>query len=311
VRVVFMGTPQFAVPSLLALADIAEVVGVFCRPDAVSGRGKSARPSPVKLAAEGIGTPVFQPRTLRDEAVLLELRDLSPDLIVVAAYGLILPRDVLEVAPLGAVNVHASLLPRWRGAAPIQRAILAGDPETGVSIMRMEEGLDTGPYCLQVATPIADSDAVELTERMAHLGAEALIQALPGIAGESATWTPQDETRATYADKISKSDVAIAPSLSAVTALRHIRASLPAAPCRIHIAERTVTLTAAMPVDPHDTAPARAASVSPSKSGILLGFSDGTLLVQRLKPEGKAEMSAADWARGVRNIDGSTWGSVL
>jgi methionyl-tRNA formyltransferase len=310
VRVVFMGTPEFAVPSLLALDDAAEVVGVFCRPDSVSGRGKGTRPGPVKLAAHGIGSQVFQPRTLRDDAALATLLALQPDLIVVAAYGLILPLPVLEAAPLGAINVHASLLPRWRGAAPIQRAILAGDSVTGVSIMRMEEGLDTGPYCLQASTPVGTAGAVELTERLALLGADALVQALPGIVGGFATWTSQDVSLATYADKIGKSDVAIDPSLPAATALRRIRASAPAAPCRIRVTDRSVTLTAASSaaLDNPDLPPAGA--VVADKTGILLGLSDGAVLVRRLKPEGKSEMTAADWARGVRDLDCSTWGGV-
>ncbi len=257
-----------------------------------------------------MGCPVFQPRTLRDDSELRALAALKPDLIVVAAYGLILPRMVLESAPLGAINVHASLLPRWRGAAPIQRAILAGDPVTGVSIMRMEEGLDTGPYCLQASTPVGSAGAVELTERLALLGADTLVQALPAIVGGFATWTPQDETLATYANKIAKSDVAIDPHFTTETALRHIRASGPAAPCRVRLADRAVTLTAATAAEPDNPEPCAAATVRGAKTGILLGFSDGCLLVRRLKPEGKSEMAAADWARGVRELDGSTWGGL-
>lgn len=308
VRIVFMGTPDFAVPTLLALAQTSQVVGVFTRPDAVSGRGGSVRPSPVKIAAEQLELRVMQPSTLRDESAVTAVRELDPELLVVAAYGLILPRAVLETAPLGAVNVHASLLPRWRGAAPIQRAILAGDTSVGVSIMRMEEGLDTGPYCLQVATPAGDADARQLTERLARMGADALTEALPAIVSGSAAWTPQDDSRATYADKVTKADVAIGPELVAQEALRHVRASLPAAPCRVTIAGRNVTVVAAGVVAPNTPGTPPQGEVAASGAGVLLGTIDGALLVHRLKPDGKAEMQASDWLRGVRDLDGATWG---
>lgn len=306
-RVVFMGTPEFAVPSLLALAEATEVVGVFCRPDAVSGRGRSTRPSPVKVAVEQLGLAVFQPTTLRDESALKSLVDLAPDLLVVAAYGLILPRAVLDAAPLGAVNVHASLLPRWRGAAPIQRAILAGDAQVGVSIMRMEEGLDTGPYCLQVATPTEDAGAVELTARLADLGATALSQSLPAIADGSAVWTTQDEALVTYADKIAKNDVAIGPELPAEQASRHVRASVGSSPCRVAIAGHSVTLVSVQVVDPLGSGSPSPGAVACTRDGVVLGTSDGALLVERLKPDGKGEMAAVDWSRGVRALENAVW----
>lgn len=306
-RVVFMGTPEFAVPSLLALAGATEVVGVFCRPDAVSGRGTSMRPSPVKVTAEQLGLPVFQPSTLREESALKVLAELEPDILIVAAYGLILPRAVLEAARLGAVNVHASLLPRWRGAAPIQRAILAGDAETGISIMRMEEGLDTGPHCLQVAIAIGAADAIELTSRLSHIGADALIEALPAIADSSASWTLQDEALVTYAEKISKADVAVGPELSIEQASRRIRASVPGAPCRVEIAGRSVTLVSARVTDMLAEAALPPGSVACATAGVLIGLVDGALLVERLKPDGRAEMAAADWSRGVRGLEGAKW----
>lgn len=307
VRVVFMGTPEFAVPTLAALSDSCEVVGVFTRPDAASGRGRSARPSPVKLAAEQLGLTVLQPTTLRDEAVVRTLAGLEPELIVVAAYGMILPRAVLDAAVLGAVNVHASLLPRWRGAAPIQRAILAGDTEVGVSIMQMEEGLDTGPYCLQRATDVGDADARELTERLARIGADALTEVLPAIVARRAQWTEQDDLLATYADKVSKTDVAIDPDLPAEQALRHVRASLPAAPCRVSIADRTLTLVSASLSDPHEAAAVSRGGVALGARGVVLGTALGALCVERLKPDGKPEMPALDWARGVRDLAGAAW----
>ena len=310
-RVVFMGTPQFAVPSLEALAGVSDVVGVFTRRDSVSGRGRSFRPSPVKCAATELGLPVFQPHTLRDPEAHAMLASLAPDLMVVAAYGLLLPPEVLEVAGLGAVNVHASLLPRWRGAAPIQRAILARDRRIGVSIMRMEVGLDTGPYCLQLATDVGQANAEQLTSRLAGLGAAALIEALPSIAGGSAVWTPQDEALVTYAEKISKEDVAIAPGVLVADAILRVRASSAAAPCRVIIANRTVTVLGAEPSDQAvDGAPIRGTAAATTR-GVLLGMADGGLLVTRLRPDGKGEMAASDWARGVRDIAGATWGRSL
>ena len=203
-RVVFMGTPQFAVPSLERLAQAHDVVAVYTRPDAVSGRGGDPRPAAVKASAVRLGIPVRQPSTLRDSEVVRELERSEADVICVAAYGLILPEPVLEVARLGAINVHASLLPRWRGAAPIQRAILAGDAEVGVSIMRMEAGLDTGPYCLQQSVVSDAKSAIELTAELADLGAGLLISALPAIADGTVTWIDQAENEATYAEKITK-----------------------------------------------------------------------------------------------------------
>lgn len=304
-RVVFMGTPSFAVPSLRLLAQHHEVVAVYSRPDSVSGRGGATRPSSVSSVAVELGIPVHCPLTLRDADTVQELRELRADVIVVAAYGLILPLDVLTAAPLGAVNVHASLLPRWRGAAPIQRAILSGDERAGVSIMRMEEGLDTGPYCLQDSVDVGPATADELTERLAQLGADALIEALPRIASGEATWIVQDESTVTYAEKIRKSDVAVDPCLTAVDIVRRVRASSSAAPSRTSIAERPVTLTH-VEVDAHDDT-LEPGAVAITRDALVLGATDGPVLVARLKPDGKSEMDATAWARGVRDISGSTW----
>ena len=177
-RVVYMGTPDFSATILEELAAHHEVTAVYTRPDAVRGRGKKLVPSPVKELAERLGLPVLTPRTLRDEAVQAELASFEPEAICVAAYGALLPREVLELPPHGCLNVHGSLLPRWRGAAPIERAILAGDPETGVSIMEMEEGLDTGPYCVQRSIPIAGLRSPVLSDVRAVLGVRALLTAL-------------------------------------------------------------------------------------------------------------------------------------
>jgi methionyl-tRNA formyltransferase len=303
-----MGTPEFAVPSLAQLHREHQVVAVYVRPDAVSGRGGSKRFAPVKLAAESLGLTVLQPATLRDPETVDALAALGADVICVAAYGLILPVGVLSAATHGAINVHASLLPRWRGAAPIQRAILAGDAEAGVSIMRMEEGLDTGPYCLQWAVAIGRKSAAELTDELAHLGAELLVAALPHIEDGTAVWTPQKEADVTYAEKVSKSDVTPDPSLSACQNLLRIQASSPAAPARIVLGGKGVTLLRACSAAPE--AGVSAGSLSLGPEGILLGADSGAVLVSRLKPDGKGEMDATAWARGARLTSDAVWGSA-
>jgi methionyl-tRNA formyltransferase len=207
-RIVFAGTPEFAVPPLRGLLGTShEICGVYTQPDRPAGRGRKLTPSPVKLIAQEAGLPVFQPETLKDEATQAELRALNPDLMVVVAYGLLLPRAVIDTPPLGCINIHASLLPRWRGAAPIQRSILAGDAETGVTIMYIEPRLDAGPMLLKKSCPIGPDDtAGDLHDRLARIGAEALLEALPPIAAGTAQPELQDESLVTHAAKISKDD---------------------------------------------------------------------------------------------------------
>lgn len=310
-RVVFMGTPEFGVATLCALARAHEVVGVFTRPDAISGRGRIAVPSPVKAAAVDLGVPVFEPSSFRDSGSALRVGALGADVVIVAAYGLILPRDVLTAAPLGAINVHASLLPRWRGAAPIQRAILAGDDISGVSIMRMEEGLDTGPYCAQALLPLGTLTAPEATAALAHLGAETLINVMPVVANSSAVWTEQDDSLATYADKVTKADVAIGPDMDADTIVRRVRASMPAAPTRAVIAGKSLTVLNARTDDALlAQAPLAAGTITSTHGAVLLGTTRGVVEVLRVKPDGKAEMDANSWARGVRTLDSASWGAA-
>uniref|UniRef100_UPI0003650DBB methionyl-tRNA formyltransferase n=1 Tax=Xanthomonas sp. SHU 199 TaxID=1591174 RepID=UPI0003650DBB len=200
-KLVFAGTPDFAVPSLRAAAQRHEVVAVYTQPDRPAGRGRGLTPSPVKLEAVARGIPVLQPQTLRSPETLQALRALQPDLIVVVAYGLILPKAVLAIPTHGCWNVHASLLPRWRGAAPIQRAIEAGDSETGVCLMQMEAGLDTGPVLLSQRTPIgADETGGQLHDRLAALGAQVLADGLGLLrAGLRPVPQPQPEAGVTYA----------------------------------------------------------------------------------------------------------------
>jgi methionyl-tRNA formyltransferase len=187
-RVVFMGTPDFAVPSLRALAAAHDVLAVYTAPDRPAGRGLHLQPSAVKVAADAMGLDVAQPESFKDVAAVESLTALHPDVLCVAAYGLILPRAALDAPRLGSLNVHASLLPRWRGAAPIERAILAGDDLAGVSIMLMEEGLDTGPFALQVAVPVLEAVAAELRSALAQAGARALLAVLDEMTTGVVSW---------------------------------------------------------------------------------------------------------------------------
>ena len=224
-RIVFMGTPPFAVPSLTALVRAGhDVVAAYCQPPRPAGRGKGERKTAVHLTAEALGIPVRTPKTLRDADAEAEFAALAPDLAVVAAYGQILPRAILEIPKGGCVNVHASLLPRWRGAAPIQRAILAGDDVTGVTIMKMDEGLDTGPMMLKRELPMGSKNGLQLMEELAHLGADALIEWIdkPGPA------TPQPDEGITYAPKVTKAETRIDWSKPAADVVRQVRAFGPA-----------------------------------------------------------------------------------
>jgi methionyl-tRNA formyltransferase len=225
-RVVFMGTPAFSVPALRALAAVHEVACVYTQPPRPAGRGKKDRPSAVQAEAEALGLPVRHPVSLRSAEVQAAFAALAPDVVVVVAYGLILPRAVLDVPKEGCLNIHASLLPRWRGAAPIHRAVMAGDPETGVCIMRMEEGLDTGPVLLRAATPIgAEETTLDLHDRLATMGAGMIVAALDGLGARVAE--PQSEQGITYAAKIAKDEARIDWARPAVEVDRTIRALSP------------------------------------------------------------------------------------
>jgi methionyl-tRNA formyltransferase len=302
-RLVFMGTPEFAAVVLDSCLGAHDVVAVYTRADAISGRGRTLRPSPVKELATTRGIPVRQPPTLRDVDEQAVLAKLSPDVIVVAAYGLILPREVLHLPPYGCANVHASLLPRWRGAAPVQRAILAGDGKTGVSIMRMEEGLDTGPYDTVIEVPVDDLTTEALTEVLAEAGAIALLRTLDRIERGEVQWIEQDDAEATYADKVTRADVALRPSDSVDVALRKVRASTSQAASRLEVDARPVTVLEAR----RSGSQLAPGSVTLAHGGLELGVGNGAILVTRLKPDGRSEMDAAAWARGARLSDSPGW----
>lgn len=207
-RIVFAGTPDFAVPPLKALIESGhEIIAAYSQPDRPQGRGRKVIPTPVKSVAQAAGIQVFQPGSFKEPGAIDTLRSLSPDLMVVVAYGLILPKDVIDIPAKGCINIHASLLPRWRGAAPIQRAILEGDPETGVTIMYIEPKLDAGAMILKASTAIGPNEvASELHDRLSILGAETLLKALPAIDIGTIQAEVQDETKVTYAAKITKEE---------------------------------------------------------------------------------------------------------
>jgi methionyl-tRNA formyltransferase len=302
VRIVFMGTPSFAVPSLQSVAARHEVTLVLTRPDAASGRGAAVRPSPVKQAALELDLPVAEPTSLRGDAEEL-IRSHGPDVICVAAFGMLLPPAVLALPKFGCMNVHASLLPRYRGAAPVQRAILDGATETGVSIMRMEEGLDTGPYALQRRIAIDGKYAADVEDELARVGAEALVTVLDQIGTRDVAWVSQDESLATYAAKVTKDDLALLPELTVAEAFARVRAATRRAPARACVGDRELTVVRATPV------PARsdAGGVCLYEGRPVLGFADGALALEVVRPAGKADMPAAEWARGARLSADTCW----
>jgi len=228
-RVVFMGTPDFAVPTLAEIVGQGhEVVAVYTREPAAAGRGMELKPSPVHQMAERFGLPVFTPKTLRTEEAAETFRSLDADVAVVVAYGMILPKAILEAPQLGCLNLHASLLPRWRGAAPIQRAIMAGDHETGVAVMKMEEGLDTGPVAMVEKMAISlDMNAGELHDRLMVLGADLMVRALAALSRGGLSFTPQPEEGVTYAHKLKNEDARIDWSKPAQAVHDHIRGLSP------------------------------------------------------------------------------------
>ena len=296
-RIVFFGTPEFAVASLRALQrERFTVAGVVTQPDKPQGRSRSTLvPPPVKTAALEAGLPVLQPARPVGDLFLASLKRLEPDLGVVIAYGHILRREVLDTPPRGMINVHASLLPRFRGAAPIQHALLAGDRETGISIMRMEEGLDSGPVLHRLATPIRDGEtAGTLTARLAELGANALVEALSLLTAGSVKPQPQDESRATYAPKISRESARLDWSRDASLLERQVRAFDPVPGAWTTLDGAPVKLFGALP------------AVGSGEPGVVLAASDrlviaagsGAIAVREAQPAGRNRITVEEWVRG-------------
>ncbi len=301
VRVVFMGTPEFAVAPLERLvADGYDVAAVFTQPDRAAGRGRSLAAPPVKLAALQLGLSVEQPESLKGGRAAARIADLAPDVIVVAAYGLWVPRAVLGIPGLGCVNIHPSLLPAYRGVSPVQAAILSGDAFTGVSIMLLDEGWDTGPVFGQAQIPVGDRDTGgSLTGKLSLVGSQLLLDLLPRVARKEITPTPQDESLASYCGAIRKEAGEIDWSLPAADTARRVRAYNPWPACRtrwhgrlLRILEVTRTREA---VD--GEAGTVVASCHPAAGfGVVTG--DGVLGVLKVQAEGKRPMSAADFLRG-------------
>ena len=296
-RILFAGTPDFALASLRAMCDAnLRPMKVLTQPDRPAGRGKKLKASPVKTFAESMDLPVWQPATLKDPDVVETLAKLEPDLLVVAAYGLILPQAVLDVPVRGCLNVHASLLPRWRGAAPIQQSILAGDTETGVCLMRMEAGLDTGPVYASAATPIAEEEtAGELHDRLAQMGGELLVEHLDAVLAGTLEPVVQDEAQATYAGKIRKEDAAIDWRQPATTIARQVRAFNPVPGASFGHAGETLKCFRATAID---AAEGHAGVVRDAgKDGIDVTCGEGTLRMLELQRPGRRRVSAGELAQ--------------
>jgi methionyl-tRNA formyltransferase len=309
VRVVFMGSPAFAVPSLEALVRAGyDIVGVVTQPDRPAGRGAAVKAPGVKVAALDLYLPVLQPEKLRDEAVQAQLRALAPDVVVVAAYGKILPKAVLELPSRGSLNVHGSLLPRWRGASPVAAAIRAGDPMTGVSIMEMVVKMDAGPVVLRRSIPIRPDDTTGALEpRIATLGAEALIEALPGWYDRELTPEAQDEGLATYCQLLTKEDGHLSREMTALEAERAVRAYNPWPGAHVLYQGGRLAIYRARP---HPPAPSDLAGEGEQPPGTLsvvnrqpaIAFKGGLLVLEEVQRQGGKRLTGRDFLNGLRGI---------
>ena len=296
-RIIFAGTPDFAAEALEALIDTShEIVAVYTQPDRPAGRGRKLKPGPVKRLALEHQLPVLQPASLRAAETIEELRAFDADVMVVAAYGLLLPPDVLQIPRYGCLNIHASLLPRWRGAAPIQRAILAGDTQSGITVMQMDAGLDTGAMLLKKSCPITQEDtSASLHDRLAALGAQAIVEALNQLSDLKAL--PQDESQATYASKLSKTEALIDWHSSAEDLARRVRAfnSWPVAQTNVN--GQTLRIWAAHPLA-EQIEDAAGTVIRSEKQGIDVACGSGVLRITRLQPAGSKPMDAAAFLNG-------------
>jgi len=294
-NIIFAGTPDFAARHLQALIDSEHnIIGVYSQPDRPAGRGKKLQASPVKSLAIEHNLPVFQPKSLRDGQAQAELASLNADIMVVVAYGLILPKVVLDTPKLGCINVHGSILPRWRGAAPIQRALWAGDTATGVTIMQMDIGLDTGDMLLKTRLPIEDKDtSASLYEKLALQGPDALINALSGLAKGELVAKKQDESLANYAEKLSKEEAELDWSKSALKLWREIRAFNPWPISHFTHQDASIKVRESAVSNIDSDAPA-GTIISSGKHGIDIATGDGVLTLLNMQLPGKKPLSVAD-----------------
>ena len=308
-KVVFMGTPAFAIPALDALSDAGcDIVGVYTQPDRRSGRGRRLTASPVKQAALERGLAVFQPASLRRDAdTRAHIASLRPDVIVVVAYGLFLPADTLAAPPLGALNIHPSLLPKHRGPSPVATAILQGDAITGVTLMQLDEGMDSGPIIAQRETSIgADETAETLTARLFHIGAELLTATLPSWRTGEISPTPQDESDATITSLLSRQDGTIDWTQPAAYIARQVRAYHPWPGSFTHWNGRQLKIhQASAPDMSTDAAPGTVIALT---EGVGVATGDGVLLLRRVQIEGRQAADIADFTRGYRDFTGSLLG---
>jgi len=296
-KIIFAGTPDFSVPSLQALIDSPhEIVAVYTQPDRPAGRGRKLTASPVKQCAEQAGLPVEQPESLKEASAQQQLAHYEADIMVVVAYGQLLPPVVLTTPRLGCINVHASLLPRWRGAAPIQRAIIAGDAETGVTIMQMAKGLDTGDMLAKVTTAIDPNEtAAELHDRLAVLGNSALIGVIEQLATGTAKPEVQDESETCYAAKLSKAEAPLDWSATVETCQRQISAFNPFPVATAQLGEETLRIWRSEIIEYDSSATQPGSIISADKQGITVQTGAGTLMILECQTPGKKRMSAADF----------------
>ena len=311
-RVVFMGTPEFSVPSLEHLVlNQYQVVAVYTQPDKPSGRGRSLVPPPVKRAAETLNLPVVQPAKLKEAGVVTQLADFHPDVIVVAAFGQILPQSLLDIPTYGCINIHPSLLPKYRGASPVAAAILAGDEFTGVSIMLMDQGLDSGPVLARAQIPISAQDTTgSLTAKLSLVAAQLLHEVLVHWLRGELTPQPQDETEATFSSMVSKDEGEIDWHLPAVEIWRRVRAFQPWPECYTRWQGKQLKIIEAVPLAEEGTLEAgrvvalsTAVELSEAAFGVHTG--DGILGVVKVQMEGKRAMSGAEFLRGQRQFIGA------
>jgi methionyl-tRNA formyltransferase len=297
-RLIFAGTPEFAAAALVALIEAGhDVALVLAQPDRPAGRGMRLAPGPVKQLALRHGLSVLQPAALKDAEVQARLAAVNADAMIVAAYGLLLPPAVLTIPRLGCLNIHASLLPRWRGAAPIQRAILAGDPETGITIMQMDSGLDTGGMLLRAALPIADNDTAQtLHDKLAALGASSIVSALKQLELGTLQAQPQDDSAATYAAKLSKAEGLIDWHKSAAELARAVRAYNPFPVAQARLQAEIWRIWQAQAVQRSEGSPGEI--LQADKDGILVRCGEGALLLKELQKAGGKRLPASSFLAG-------------